>query len=190
SPNTGKGQCRLDYILTRQVDRRLVRNMTVRRPPEDRHESDHNLVVWTIRLLGRFAPNRRVKAGRKKRAIDLQQLMADPRLRADLNKEINKLTPPPPGTTDSVDNRATALVETVLSTAAKLAPRTSRKQGPLGWCTPEEVKAEVQSRWQEREDARTQLRANPNDKSLRKALKVATKQLKRARTDGVQRFFE
>ena len=190
SPNTGKGQCRLDYILTRQVDRRLVRNMTVRRPPEDRHESDHNLVVCTIRLLGRFAPNRRVKAGRKKRAIDLQRLMADPRLRADLNKEITKLTPPPPGTTGSVDNRATALVETVLSTAAKLAPHTSRKQGPLGWCTPEEVKAEVHSRWQEREDARTQLRANPNDKSLRKALKVATKQLKRARTDGVQRFFE
>ena len=35
-----------------------------------------------------------------------------------------------------------------------------------------------------------QLRANPSDRNLRKALKTATKQLKRARADGVQRFFE
>ena len=46
------------------------------------------------------------------------------------------------------------------------------------------------SRWQKKENARTQLRANPSDKNLRKAWKVATKQLKRARTDGVQAFFE
>ena len=37
---------------------------------------------------------------------------------------------------------------------------------------------------------RTRLRANPSDRNLRKALKTATKQLKRARADGVQRFFE
>ena len=55
---------RLDYILTRQVDRGLVRTMTVRKSPEDRHESDLNLVVCSIRLLGPFAPNRRVTAGR------------------------------------------------------------------------------------------------------------------------------
>ena len=77
SANSGNGQCRLDFILTRQVDRRLVRNITVRRPPEERHESDHNLVVANVRLLVRFAPNRRTKAGRGKRSTDLQRLMAD-----------------------------------------------------------------------------------------------------------------
>ena len=81
-------------------------------------------------------------------------------------------------------------METVLSTATQLAPHTSPKQGPLGLCMPEEVKAEVHSRCQEKENARTQLFANPNDKKLRKALKVATKQPKRARTGGVQEFFE
>ena len=84
-----------------------------------------------------------------------------------LDREISKLTPPPPGTIGSVDDKAIALVETVLSTAAKLAPHTSRKQGPLDWCTPEEVKAEVHSRWKEKGNARTQLRANPEEKKLR-----------------------
>ena len=190
SANSGKGQSRLDYILSRQVDRRLVRNITVRRSPEERHESDHNLVVANIRLLGRFVPNFRTKAGWGKRPIDLQRLMADPGLRADLNNEItSKLTPLPPGTTHSVDDEAATLAEALLSTAARLAP-VRRKQGPRGWCVPEEVKAELHTRWLEREDARTRLRANPRDRNLRKALKVATKQLKPVRSEGVQRFFE
>ena len=131
-----------------------------------------------------------MEAGRGKRVIDLQRLIADLGLRANLKREIPKLIPPPPGTIGSVDDKATALVENVLSTVVKLAPHTSRKQGSLGWCTPEGVKTEVYSQWHEREDARTQLRAKPNDQSLQKALKVATKQLKRARTDGVQKFFK
>ena len=57
-PNRGKAQYRLDYILTRQVDRRLVRNSTVRTPPRENAESDHNLVIKNIRLLGRIAPHR------------------------------------------------------------------------------------------------------------------------------------
>ena len=100
------------------------------------------------------------------------------------------LTPLPPGTTRYVDEEATTLAEALLSTAARLAPPVGRKQGPRGWCAPEEVKAELHARWLEREDARTRLRANPSDTNLRKALKTATIQLKPARTDGVQRFFE
>ena len=45
SPNRGKAQDRLDYILTRQLDRRLVRNVTVRIPPWENAGSDHNLVI-------------------------------------------------------------------------------------------------------------------------------------------------
>ena len=49
---------------------------------------------------------------------------------------------------------------------------------------------ELQARWLEREDARTRLRGNPSDRNLRKALKTAKKHLKRARAEGLQRFFE
>ena len=42
SPNGGKAQHRFDDILTRKVDRRLVRNVTVRTPPRENPESEHN----------------------------------------------------------------------------------------------------------------------------------------------------
>ena len=41
--NRGKGQVRLDYILTKQADRRLVRCVIVRSPPLKSAESNHNL---------------------------------------------------------------------------------------------------------------------------------------------------
>ena len=80
SPNRGKAQHRLDYILTQQVDRRLVRNVTVRTPPRKNAKSDHNLVIGNMRLLGRIAPNRPKRVIKNRRAIDLPRLMADPQL--------------------------------------------------------------------------------------------------------------
>ena len=44
SANCSKGQARLDYILTKQADRRLIRCVNVRRPPVEAPKSDHNLV--------------------------------------------------------------------------------------------------------------------------------------------------
>ena len=127
SANSGKGQFRLEYIPTQQVDRRLVRIITMWRPPEERHEPDHNLVAANIRFLGRFAPNRRTNAGWGNRSIDLQRLMGDHGLRADLNKEIISTHPPlPPGKTRSVDDEASMLVEALLSTAARLTPPVKR----------------------------------------------------------------
>ena len=54
----------------------------------------------------------------------------------------------------------------------------------------EETKAELNTRWQDREDARKWVRSAPNDRGLRRALKATTKQLKRTRAEAVQRFFE
>ena len=93
SPNRGKTQYRLDYILTRQVDRRLVRNATVQTPPRD------NLVSGNIRLLGRIAPNRPKRVIKNRRAIDLPRLMADPHFRMNFQNAIAaKLASPTPGT--------------------------------------------------------------------------------------------
>ena len=117
--------------------------------------------------------------------------MADHGLRGDLKKEImSTRTPLPPGTTRSVDDEATKLAEALMSTAARLALPVGRKHGPRGWCAPEEVTAKLHTPRFEREHARTRLRAKPSNRNLRKALKTATKQLKRARAEGVQRFFE
>ena len=56
SPTRGQAQYRLDYILTRQVDTRLVRNGTVRTSPRENAESDYNLVIANIRLINFPAP--------------------------------------------------------------------------------------------------------------------------------------
>ena len=59
SANRSKGRARLDFILTKQVDRRLIRCVNVRRPPIEAPKSDHNLVYARVRISRRSAPNRR-----------------------------------------------------------------------------------------------------------------------------------
>ena len=59
SANHSKGQARLDYILTKQADRRLIHCVNLRRPPLETPESDHNLVYAKVRIPRRSAPNRR-----------------------------------------------------------------------------------------------------------------------------------
>ena len=68
SANRSKGQARLDYILTKQTDRRLIRCVNVRRPPLEAPESDHPR---------RSAPNRRRRDRTKEtpKLADLKWLM-------------------------------------------------------------------------------------------------------------------
>ena len=82
------------------------------------------------------------------------------------------------------------ITEALLSNAADIAPPIRRKQVPRGCCATEETKAELNARWQDREDARKRVRSAPNDCGLRRALKATTKQLKRTRAEAVQRFLE
>ena len=88
----------------------------------------------------------------------------------------------------SVDDMTSLLTEALLSNAADIAPPIRRKQIRRGWCATEETKAELNARWQDREDARKWVQ--PNNRGLRRALKAFTKQLKRTRAEAVQRFFE
>ena len=82
--------------------------------------------------------------------------MADPHLRMNLTNAIAaKLASPTPGTNaGSVDDMTSLLTETILSNAADIAPPIRRKQVPRGWCATEDTKAELNARWQDREDAR------------------------------------
>ena len=143
SPNPGKAQYRLDYILTRQVDRRLVRNVTVRTPPRENAESDHNFVIGNICLLGRIAPNRPKRDIKNRRAIDLPRLMPEPHLQMNFQNAIAaKLASPIPGTNaGNVDDMTSLLTETLLSNAADIAPPIRRKQIPRGWCATEDTNA-------------------------------------------------
>ena len=76
----------LDYILTKQADRRLIRCVNVRRPPVEAPESDHNLVYAKVRIPRRSVPNRRKRDSTKKtpKLADLRRLMTDPNLRCQV----------------------------------------------------------------------------------------------------------
>ena len=83
------------------------------------------MVTADIRVLGRLAPNRRTRETKGRRAIDLQQLMANPQLRGAF---IERFTPLPLGT--DVDGMASTFAEAILSTAEKITPRAKRSQEP------------------------------------------------------------
>ena len=185
SANRGKGEYRLDYILTRQADLRLVRNISVRRV--DHKDSDHNLVVADVRILGRVAPNRRERDNSSSTpvTIDLQRLMADPQLRKDFR---DRISPTMAGA--NVDEVASALTTAVMSTAADVAPRAKGKRLPSGWCASEDVQREIHVAWEKREEARKQQRGAPKNPTLRRNLKAAAKQLDRLRAGAVDSFFE
>ena len=73
----GRGKKRIDYILTKQRDRKFVRNVTVHPQPSFLSISDHNIVSAPVKLLGHFACNRRLRASAKP-SVDRRHLVTDP----------------------------------------------------------------------------------------------------------------
>ena len=56
---------------------------------------------------------------------------------------------------------ATDMAEVMLSTAADSVPRSKRQRGAQGWCAGPGVEAEMNAAWQQREEAKRHLRAEP-----------------------------
>ena len=124
SVNRGKDQARLDYILTKQADRRLVRCVNVRSPPLDKRESDHNLVYAAVHIPRRSAPNRRRRetTNATRRTTVLQRLMADPDLRHQVASAMNAaLWPIPNGT--CISDIAADMTDVMIYVSAEMAPQ-------------------------------------------------------------------
>ena len=190
SANRSKGQARLDYTLTKQAGRRLIRSVNIPRPPLEAPESDHNLVYAKARIPRRSAPNRRKRDITKEtpKLADLRRLMTDPNLRFQVaNAMVDALPPIPDGT--CISDIATDMAKVMLSTAAELVPRSKRPRGAQGWCAGPGVEAEMNAAWQQREKARRHLRAEPHNSNLRKAVKMAGKKLRKVRKAAVLSFF-
>ena len=176
SANRSKGQARLDYILRRQADHRLNRCVNVRRPPLEALESDHNLVYANVCIPRRSASNRRKRdiTIETPKLADLRRLMTDPNLRFQVaNAMVDALPPIPDGT--GISDIVTDMAEVMLSTTAELVPRSKRPRGAQGWCAGPGVEVEINAAWQQREEARRHLRAEPHNSNLRKAVKMAGK---------------
>ena len=95
SANRSKGQVRLDYILTKQADRRLIRCVNVRRPLEA-PELDHNSIYAKVRIPLRPVPNRKKRDSTKEspKLADLRWLMTDPNYRCQVSNAMVGAQPP------------------------------------------------------------------------------------------------
>ena len=128
-------RCRLDYVLTKQVDHRLVRCFNVRRPPLEAPELDNNLAYTKVRIPRRFALNRKKRGGAREtpKTTDRRRSMTDPNRRCQVaNAMVAALPPTPNGT--CVRDIPTDMADIMLYTAAHLALRSKRPHRAYGWC--------------------------------------------------------
>ena len=179
---------RLDYILVRQHDRRLVRNITV----HPKMKSDHRLVSASIRLLGRNAPNRRRRPeeGHHGVSFDRKLLTSDQCWRATVAQEIVTKLPDSTfaGDIPDVNSMASTFADILRQTAADTLPRRPKRPSSRGFSESPQAQARLRQAWNVRERVRERLRARPKDPILRKALKVTDKAFKRAKHAELQSF--
>ena len=92
---------------------------------------------------------------------------------------VDALPPIPDGA--CISDIATDMADVILSTAAKLVPRSKHPRRAQGWCAGGGVEAGMNAAWQQREEARKHLRAEPLNSNFRKAVKMAGKNLRKVR---------
>ena len=115
SANRSKAQARLDYILTKQANHRLIRCVNVPRSLLAASESDRNPVYAKVLISRRSAPNRKKRDSTKEtpKAVDLRGLMADPNLRCQITNAMAAALPPTPDGT-CISDIATDIAESCL----------------------------------------------------------------------------
>ena len=117
----GRGKKRIDYILTRRRDRKLVRNVTVHPQSSFLPISDHNIVSAPVQLLGHFARIRRLRAPAKP-PVDRRRLVTDPQLRQEVATAVGRhLKANPPGDS-SVDDVEVAFTAAIMRAAELVIP--------------------------------------------------------------------
>ena len=139
----GRGKKRIDYILTRQRDRKLVRDVTVHPQPSFLLISDHNIVTAHVKLLGRFARNRPLREAKGPPSIDRRRLTTDPYLRQQVATAIGDPLRAFSPSGSSVDDVETAFTTTLLQTAERVAPPRATRLPGRGWRGDAQAEAEI-----------------------------------------------
>ncbi|CAM9537273.1 unnamed protein product [Ascophyllum nodosum] len=102
--------------------------------------------------------------------------MAEPHLRCQVtNAMITALSSISDGT--CISDIATDMADVMPSTAAELAPRSKRPRGAQDWCAGSGVETKMNGAWQQREEVKMHLRAEPYNNNPRKTVKTAGKKL-------------
>ena len=140
----GRGKKRIDYILTRQRDRKLVQNVTVHHQSSFLPISDHNIVSAPVKLLGQFARNRRLRVSAKP-PVNCRRLVTDPQLRQEVATAVGRcLRANSPGDSN-VDDVKAAFATAIMQTAELVIPPQERRRPGQGWRGDAQTEAELQT---------------------------------------------
>ena len=128
----GRGEKRIDHILTRQRDPKLVRNVTVHPQPSFLPISDHNVVSAPVKLLGHFDRNRWLRVSAKP-PVDRRRLVIDPQLRQKVATAVRRHLRAKPRGDSNVDDLEAAFAAAIMRTAELAIPPQERRRPGRGW---------------------------------------------------------
>ena len=140
----GRGKKRIDYILTRQRDRKLVRNVTVHPQPSFLTISDHNIVSAPVKILGHFARNRRLGVSAKL-PVDRRRLVTDPQIRQEVATAVGRNPRANSPGHSNVDDVKAAFAAAIMRTAELVIPPQERRRPGRGWSGDAQTEAELQT---------------------------------------------
>ena len=184
----GRGETRIDYILTRQRDRKLVRNVTVHPQPSFLPISDHNVVSAPVKLLSHFDRNRRLRVSAKP-PVDRRRLVTDLQLRQKVATAVRRhLRAKSPGDSN-VDDVEAAFAAAIMRTAEVAIPPQERRKPGRRWSGDAQTREELQTATSDAMHASWQrLKTDARDAQLQRAVRKACNWLKRVRSAAVVRF--
>ena len=168
----------IDYIITRQSHRKLVRNVTVHLQPHA--DSDHNIVCTRVRILGRFSRNRKQRAPTRRKSIDKRAITSDTDRRERLIQLVAiQLTQTELGGLGGTVGETTALfTDTLLRSVEEVMPGQIRQFRISGSLKDEAMHDKFEEAWTEREEARKVVHGTLAGGSAFRALSKACKKLR------------
>ena len=178
---------RIDYIITRQSHRKLVRNVTVHLQP--RTDSDHNIACARVRLPGRFARNRKHRAPTGRKSIERRAITSDTDRRERMIQLVaTQLTQTELGGT--VGKKAALFTDTLLRSAEEVIPGQIRQSRISELLEDKIMHDEFEEAWTEREEARKAVHGTLAGGSAFRALRKACKKLRETMQAAEDRYLE
>ena len=178
---------RIDYIITRQSHRKLVRNVTVHL--QLRADSDHNILCARVRLPGRFARNRKQRVPTGRKSIGRRAITSD----TDRRERLIQLVASQPTQIElggTVGEKATLSTDILLRSAEEVMPGQIRQSRISGLLEDKIMHDGFEEAWTEREEARKTLHGTLAGGSAFRALRKACRKLRKTMQAAEDRHLE